>query len=95
MHGVLQIATARCVGAFNSDSYFFASAQPDCDQQSDGWMHAIRCGIQVALFAPYRYDVGLRHPKLEWCYQGEDYMQQVKKLASSCLRGNTPQLAIN
>ena len=58
MHGVFQIATARCVGAFNSDSYFFASAQPDCDQQSDGWMHAIRCDIQVPLFAPYRYDVG-------------------------------------
>jgi hypothetical protein len=38
---------------------------------------------------------GLRHPKLEWCYQGEDYMRKMKKLASSCLRGNTPQLAIN
>ena len=38
---------------------------------------------------------GLRIPKLEWCYQGEDYMQQMKKLASSCLRGNTPQIAIN
>ena len=30
-------------------------------------------------------------PKLSWCYQGEDLMQKIKKLAQSCFSGTLPR----
>ena len=30
------------------------------------------------------------NPRLGWCYAGEDYMNKVKRTASSCLRGTPP-----
>ena len=28
------------------------------------------------------------NPTLAWCYVGEDFMQQMKKLAKTCVQGN-------
>ena len=30
------------------------------------------------------------HPKLGWCFQGEDFMRVVQTLLQSCVRGNNP-----
>ena len=40
--------------------------------------------MHLALYA------GHVHPKLGWCFQGEDFMRVIQTLLQSCIRGNNP-----
>jgi hypothetical protein len=38
------------------------------------------------------YNARFLNPRLSWCYSGEDYMQKIKRVAQSCVRGTPLQL---
>jgi hypothetical protein len=66
---------------------------------ANGSMAAGQRSFNVTIKSHYLVHIALLsrfvHPRLSWNYSGEDFMQKIKHLAASCVKGNHPHDAFN